>query len=633
MLQSIRDHTHGWIAGVIISLLILSFALWGIHSYLEAGCNNNVIAKVNGVEITRNQLAVAYERLHRQLQIQFGAKYVLPLQAEADLKQRALQTLIDIQVLQQASFKQDYRISSRQVDGFLQSIPEFQVNGEFSIARFQQALTVTMFSANDFLNMIQTSLLIDQPRLGILLTSFALPSEVENIISLVGQERNIQYVVIPQERFTKQPMNITDAAVKAYYAEHQNEFKTPEQVSINYIVLSLKDLSSTIHPTDDALKSFYNDYSNSFASPPEWQLDELVIPLGAKATDQEIADAKNKVDAIVKAADAGTSFAELAEKYSVTRIDKTKSWVPLNQLPVELQKNISSLTKPNQISAPVRIANNGIVIAKVVNYKEPAALPFEKVKDKVKEAYARQQAEERFGDLREKLANATYEHPDSLAEAAKELGLVVKTSALFTREKGDNDITAHVKIREAAFSNDVLNSQNNSDVIQIDPDQVTVIRVKSHVPAALLSQEAVRQKIIDKLSAAVSEEKAQNFAQELQKKLQSGELSSAQVGSQYQLTWVTPGFISRHTAKIDQAVLDTTFEMPKPKNNKPVYAVTKVANGYAIVGLNDIKDGNANSSKEQYQIYAEQVQNSQGLLEYELYKDDLMRRAKIVKEN
>src|SRR3990167_10957438 len=152
MLQSIRDHTQGWIAGIIISLLILSFALWGIHSYLGNDGGSSLVAKVNGIEITKNQLAVAYERLQRQLQMQ-GA---LSEQAETNLKERALKMLINIQVLKQASLNADYRITSEQIDSFLQSMPEFQVNGEFSLARFQQALAATLFTASDFVDLIKT---------------------------------------------------------------------------------------------------------------------------------------------------------------------------------------------------------------------------------------------------------------------------------------------------------------------------------------------------------------------------------------------------------------------------------------------------------------------------------------------
>lgn len=536
MLQSIRDTTHGWIAGLIISVLILSFALWGIHSYLVGGGDNNVVAKVNGTEITRNQLSAAYERLRRQTQMQFGANQ-LPAKAELSLKERALQTLINFQVLEQASLANDYRITGAQIDAFLQGMPEFQVDGKFSMARFQQMLNTALFSPSDFIELIKTTLLIDQPRLGILFTSYATPNEINDTIALIGQERNIQYFIIPQNYFNNQPLTISDEKIQAFYNEHQNEFKTPEQVSIEYILLSVQDLANKVHPTEEQLKNFYNDNKASFAK-------------------------------LVK------------------------------------------------------------------GQKEPQIQPFAAVKDEVSKVYARQKAEEEFANQRDKLANLTYEHPDSLQAAAQESGVPIRSTGLFTKEKGEKDLTANLKVREAAFGNDVLNLQNNSDVIQLDDQSAVVLRVKSHVPANVLALSVVKNQIEEKLKASAIEEKLSNLADEIKNKLQTGQLLPNQVSQTYHLAWVTPGFIGRHATKIDQAILDAAFAIPNPLNNKNMnYAATKVANGFAVVGLSAVKAGNTNVPKEQYQAFSDQVQNAQGALEYELYQNSLIKKSKIVIES
>ncbi|EKD72839.1 MAG: hypothetical protein ACD_45C00574G0003 [uncultured bacterium] len=630
MLQSIRDHTQGWIAGIIVSLLILSFALWGIHSYLGNDGDSSIVAKINGIEITRNQLAVAYERLQRQLQMQ-GA---LPEQAETNLKERALKMLINIQILKQASLNADYRITSEQIDSFLQSMPEFQVNGEFSLARFQQALAATLFTASDFVDLIKTSLLIDQPRLGILLTSYALPSEINNTIALVGQERHIQYLLIPQTYVAAHSVVIPEADIQAYYAQHQDEFKTPEQVSIEYVVLSVKDLAEKLHPDEEMLKKFYNENANSFIIPAQWQLDEAVLPLPANATPQDIKQAQNKMNEIVKALNQGATFTAVVKQYALDKGDeKLQKWSTINQVPVEMQKTVADLTKTGQVSAPI-MTNRGISLVNVVDYKEAQVQSFSTVKDKVKEAWVRQRAEEEFGDKREKLANLTYEHPDTLQVVAKELGLPTKTTELFTKEKGVNDVSSNLKVREAAFSNDVLTLQNNSDVIQVNPESAVVLRIRSHVSAALLPLNAVHKQIANKLTAIAIEKKLAELTGEILSKLQAQALTLDQAAAKYHFQWNKVGRIGRHTTKVDQAILNTAFEMPKPQSDHMLsYASTKTTHGYAIVALSAVNEGNANVPKEEYQAYAEQVQSSLGMLEYNLYKDSLMRSSKIVIEN
>lgn len=632
MLQSIRDHTQGWIAGVIISLLILSFALWGIHSYLVGSTSNSSVASVNGTEITQGQLAVAYERLRRQLQNQYSSNYELPANAVSDLKNRALQTLINIQVLKQSSYKQNYRVSNRQVDSYLESIPEFQVDGQFSTARFQQLLATTLFSTRDFLELIQTSLMIDQPRLGLIFTSFALPDEISYTISLVTQERNIQFATLAFNSLANQTISISDEKIQAYYKDHEAEFKTPEQVSIEYIAFTVKDLTSNETISDKTLKDFYNENVNSFTQPAQWKLETILVPVAETASEKEIAAAQDKAKELAEKGKTVKEFLTLANATTVVKApDFLQGWISINKVPNELQKTIVGLTKKGEVSAPIHV-QSGFVIFKVVDLKDAEVQPFEKVKDKVKDTLVHQHAEEKFNALKEQITNITYEHPDSLEPAAKELNLKVQTSNLFSKDKGGNDITGNTKIREAAFSNDVLNLQNNSDVIQLNPDSVMVLRVKSHVPATTLPLKTVEKQITDKLKETEIENKTAELANQIVAKLQSG-ASIQDVAKQYQLTWNNVGFIGRHAGKIDSAILDTAFAMPKPEQNKLTFANTKMQKGYAIIVLNAVRDSSANKTKDQYKVYGEQIQNSLGLLEYELYKQSLMNRAKIKMEN
>jgi peptidyl-prolyl cis-trans isomerase D len=473
MLQSLRDHTHGWIGKVIIALLILSFALWGIHSYLAGGSVNSDVANVNGVAISKTQLAIAYERARLQMRAQSNR---LSSGAEKNLKDHTLQELIYTQVLKQASFAQGYRISQDQVISFLESMPQFQVNEKFSMTRFKQALAAASYSVGDVLESMSTALLIDQPRLGMLFTSFSLPNEVEETIALVNQERDIEYLIFPFQIFSRQPISISHDKVVHFYEQHKEDFKTNEQVSVDYILLSNK-------------------------------------------------------------------------------------------------------------------------------------------------------SEEKLAMAREKLAKLTYEHPDTLAVAAKELGLPIKTSELFTKNEGGKDISTNNKVREIAFSDDVLISQNNSDVIQYTPDSVIVLRVKSHVPAAFLALSAVEKQIIGQLQKEEANAKTQALANEIFQKLRN-ETQPEKIIPQYSLRWQKAGMIGRHSTKIDPAIVDAAFSVPKLEGNKISYTMAKTPIGVAIIAVKAIQEGKIKSNNE-FRVFAEQIQNAQGLIEYELYKQSLMNQAKI----
>lgn len=626
MLQTIREHTQGWIAGTIISIIIMTFALWGIHSYFVGGTNNSNVAEVNGVEITKEQLAVAYERLRRQVQVQYGSNNPITAKDESTLKNRALQALVDIEVLKQASNQQGFRISDRQIDNYLQSMPQFQVDGQFSLDKFQEMLASTMLSTSEFLELIKTNLLIDQPKLGIIFTSFALPDEASYTVALVNQTRDIDYIVLPWQYFLVQPIAISPNKIQAYYEQHQNDFMTPDQVNVEYLQLSLKDLSTKIIPTDTMLKSFYNENINSYTQPMQWKFSFIEIPLIANPSQEDLQQAKRNADLAVQSIKNGEDLLKVAHDHGGSVI--TEHWMPLNQVPEELQRALSELTKPGDVSQAFR-TKKGVAIIKVLDVQEPKMQTFDSVKDKVKDTYIHQHAEEKFAELRDQLADVTYEHPDSLQIAAKNLNLPIQTSELFTKEKGGNDISQYKKVRDTAFSNDVLNVQNNSDVIQINPETVIVLRAKSHIPSTLLPLNSISKQIEEKLKNQEAEMRAAKFADDLRAKLQSG-ADPKTLAASFKFNWTATGLIGRYSTKVDSAILDLAFRLPNPAqlNEKPVYGVTRLPNGFAIIALKSVKDGVV-ADKKQYSVFAEQIQNSEGLLEYELYKQSQANDAKI----
>ncbi len=627
MLQSIRDRTHGWIAGIIISLVILSFALWGIHSYLEGAGTSDVVAKVNDSEITKRQLAAAYEPLRNQVQIATNTS-ILPESVEAGLKRRALDSLIGVQVLKQASVSQHFRVSELQVEMYMQRMQEFQVDGQFSLPRFKQLLASNSLSVGEFLQLIQNTLLIDQPKAGIVLTSFALPNEVDSTVALLNQERDIAYLILPRTSFLKDVSGVTDAEITTYYQQHQDQFKTPEQVSIDYLELSTKALAADVHPSADELKNYYNDNIATYTLPAEWKLAEILVPVAEQTTEAEIKKAQQKITELQMKLTSGTAFETLAHTYPAG--DANKDWVTLNQIPADLQKIVASLTKKDAVSEPVKVSK-GLMLVKVIDTKPAQVQSFEQVKDKVLDALTRQKVQEKFAETKEKLASLAYEHPDSLDTAAKALNLTTKTSPLFTKDKATaGDISDNKKVRELAFSNDVLTSQNNSDVLQLTPDSVVVIRVKSHIPASVKPLEAVKVDVVAKIQEDKAEQKATVLAQEIKQKLIDG-VSAEKIAQDYHLDWNKVGFIGRNDKKVDAVILNTAFTLPHyQKDAHPSYGTVKTPTGYAVVATLSVRDGQMNTVKpEQREMYTDQVQNTNGLLEYKLYEQSLVHQAKV----
>lgn len=252
MLQSIRDRTQGWITSTVIGLLIIVFALWGIHGYLEfnAGKNNKIIAKIAGQTLLQSDFDKAYRRAYQQAQDRFGENFSNNEKTIKQLKQQTLHDWENTQVLFQAALQSKYRITQALVDAVLLQIPAFQSAGHFSVQKFYDVLHAIHYTKLEFLSDIKRSLIINQVQQGITQSAFALPKEVNNYIKHAHQKRDFAYLIIPYSKFLHSQFRLPDSKILAYYQKNKKNFSRKEQASIEYIQLSLKDKKKFLENRD-----------------------------------------------------------------------------------------------------------------------------------------------------------------------------------------------------------------------------------------------------------------------------------------------------------------------------------------------------------------------------------------------
>lgn len=632
MLQNIRDRSQGWLTGVIVFILSLSFGIWGIESYISGNGQSDSAAKVDGHVIQQADLNAAYERLRQQQQFQLGADFVFDQKVEIQLKKQALDQLIMGQILAQAATKEGYRVTTEEVDSGLLTIPAFQVNGRFSRERFKEVLGGILYTEQAFLDDLRATMLIDQVRLGFLTSAFALPGEVDAAIKLVNQKRDLGYLIVPASRFNN-AVQVSDKEAQAYYQQHQSEFTVPEKVSIDYLQLSLAQLAAQMHFTDEQLQQFYRDNINSFTSPTRWHVAHILVKVPKDATPQQVAAAKAAADKIEQRLHAGESFTKLAQTSSDDVMSAKNGgvldWFSVGMVDPSLEKIVVTLKQPGDISAPTQ-TKYGFSIIKLLDIQKPEAMPFPKVRSQVEKALSQQKAEQNFANENDQLSNLTYSNPTSLNVAAKTLGLQIKTTDLFDRQGSKEGVTSNPKVLAAAFNLDVLQG-NNSGVIELSPDTVIVLRVKQHKPAAVKPFVDVRKQISEQLSLQMVEQRAQKFGEELLQKMRDGS-NGQQVASQAKLTWKTVQGAGRYGAQAPTAILNAAFHMPRPQNQKASSAGLRLPNGdYAVVSVMAVHDGVVEDTADTKQrVFGEEIENADGRLDYGLYVDALVKKAKVV---
>lgn len=634
MLQHIRERSQGIIASVIIGLVCFTFIFWGVHSYLSTGGTNNVVATVNGTNITSQLMAEAYERLRIQQQMQLGADWALNPQVEIQLKTRALNQLVLSTLLSQAAEKQGFRITERQIDTTLANMPAFQINGQFSRERFQEILAATLYTEPAFLSALGKDLIISQVQSGYTNTNFALPNEVNKIIQLVGQKRDIGYFIIPKELFLKNT-HISETQALAFYNQHKDQFLSPEQVSVDYLELSVPQLAKDLHFTPAEVQQFYKENIDTYTQPKRWHVARILFRLPPDVTPQQTNAIESKANLLLQRLHNGENFEKLTQQFSEDNTAKQGGdigWIVQGSLPPDLEKAINAL-KPGQYSPLVR-SNDGFNIIKLIETQDGKILPFDQVKAKAEQALATQKAQQLFSEKADKLSNLTYANPTTLDIAAKALDLPIQHTPFFSRQGGKEGISANPKVGIAAFNPDVLVRGNNSDAIEINPETIIVIRVANHQPIAPLPYASVKDQIILGLKTKAAQQTALTRGLSWLQAIHDGK-DPATIAMSNNLKWENKDGVGRFDSKFNSAILAFAFRIPRPDSKHPVSAAGMLlpSGDYAVITVRGVHDGSeqsfGNFAKQESHIYQEQLENDYGQLDYQFYVQGLLKNAKV----
>jgi len=630
MLQTIRDRAQGIVVWTIVGLIIITFALFGLSSYLSGGSKSN-IAEVNGSEITQTQLTRAQQNYLQRMQQMLGKNFNPDMFDNDMVKQQVLQGLITREVIQQHVKDVGLQPAAQQVVSYIQSFPAFQEDGHFSNERYKQVLRVQGIAPEQFEHDVASDLAVAQMRNGIIQSAFVTQAELQRYARLKNQQRDIGYLILGLDSFEKQ-VKPTAEQVETFYNANKESFMTPEKVSINYLELDLNKLAERYDVSEDEIKQYYQSNRNSFVKKPEQrEARHILIKIDA---DQTEAEAKKKIEELRQKIEAGADFANLAKQYSQdpgsAKQGGELGFFGRNVMDPAFEKVAFSL-KPGEVSQPVKTPF-GYHLIKLEKIRPETITPLAEVKDKIRHELQMRQAEQDFYQRIDDLNRYSYEMPDSLDGVADKLGLEVKHSPMFTRRGGEG-IFGNPKVINAAFSDEVLQQGRNSEPVELSDTHVMVLRVNKHQPAQQKALADVRSEIVNELKRQQAQQLAITTAEQLRSELQTDDKSGEQLAKQYKVQWLKPGYISRQPdakSKLDKAIRQEAFRMPKPDKQQASTAIARLGDGnIAVLELYAVRDGEVDKEPAKIKTDRLRLSSAFGDSEYQATLQSLRSKADI----
>ena len=550
MFEFVRTHTK-LLQFVLVLLIFPSFVFFGIQGYSGfSDAGNATVAKVDGKAITKAEWDQAHqrqvERLRRQL-----PNIDVKLFDNPATRRETLDNLINERLLLAASHRQNLTVGDERLRRMFQEDPQFaglrNPDGTLNQAIVQaQGMSSEMFVAQ-----LRQEVAMQQVLRGVSQSGMAPAAVAGSALDALFQRRSITMQRFDAKNYVAK-VTPTDAELEAYHKAHESEFSAPEQATIEYVVLDLDTLKKGITLGDKDLRDYYEQNKARYTAAEERRARHILIAADTDAKDDAKKKAKARAEGLLaEARKAPASFAELAKKNSEDSGSAPQGgdldWSARGGMAAKALEDAVFALKPGEIG-PVVETEFGYHVVKLEGTRGGQTKPFDAVKAEITDEVSKQQASKKWGEAAEQFTNTVYEQPESLQPVIDKLKVEKRTTTVLRRPApGVTGALGSAKLLDAIFGNDnVRSGKNNTDAIEVGPNQLASAHVTKYQAARTLPLAEVRDRVRERVIAARAGELARKEGEARLAQLKaapSGELPEKATVSRQERSAVSPQVI------------------------------------------------------------------------------------------
>ncbi|MEP7183744.1 MAG: SurA N-terminal domain-containing protein [Betaproteobacteria bacterium] len=515
---------HKTLVQIVLALITLPFMFFGAYDYFRAGDPAAEVATIGSDKVSRAEFEAAMREQQDRMRQTLGRNFDPTMFDSPEVKYAVLENVVNQRLLEGKAKQQAFRVSDAQLQQFIAEMPAFQDNGRFSPDRYRQALANQNMTSAIFEDRLRRELTLSPLQESLELGNIVARASGERYLALLEQRREVAIATVDAEPLAKD-VKVDDAQAKTYYEANPDAFRTPEQAQFEYLLLTQEALAGNSVVDAADVRKQYAENAKAWTRPEERSAAHILIAVKPDAPDDQKAAAKKKAEEIAAQVKANPAkFAELAKQVSQDP-GSAQQGGDLGSNPrgtmVKPFDDAMFAMKPGEIAGPVQTDFGWHVIK--LNAIAPAATrPFDEVKGQIESDLRRQRAAQKFADAADKLQNLVYEQADSLAGAAKELGLPVQKSPLATRSEAQEIARGNAKFVAALFAPESVQAKRNTEAIEIGPGALIAGRIVEYKPAAPRPFDEVKDEIHRQLVAKGASEVAQKVGREKLALLEQG---------------------------------------------------------------------------------------------------------------
>jgi peptidyl-prolyl cis-trans isomerase D len=494
MLEQIRNRTQTKLAKVILAIIIIPFALFGIDSYLSSVGSNVHIASVNDEAITAQELQNTESQFITQIRSQ-NEETDPKIFEGIEFKKAILDQLITSKLVAQEIQNSGFYISDSQIGTYISGMPEFRRNGKFSQDQYDEVLRINNLTPKKFDEKIRQDLGTQQVKDSLKNLIYIPKEKIQPLVNLTYQKRNVSIFELKQDKY-KDKIDLSAPALKKVYEQSKSNFVRPDQVKIKFIIYSVSGIVPGIRVSDDTVKNYFTNNISKYQADQQRRAKHILFTITEGMSPDEIEKIKTTALNVLKAIKKNPkTFDKKAKKYSqdtesaknggdlgfFSRGDMTKSF----------DNAVFTMSK-NQISDLIK-TEFGYHIIMLTDIKGEE-VKFESVKNQIKGELLFNLALTEYGSNAEDFSNIVYEQSESLQEAAKKFDLEIQDSNWLSFEDAKKFFNNEA-FAQAIFDKNAIQEKKNIPAIEASPNNLVSARVVDFRPSAIKPFEEVKNSI------------------------------------------------------------------------------------------------------------------------------------------
>jgi peptidyl-prolyl cis-trans isomerase D len=504
MLSYLRENTGNWIIKIFLGIIVIVFVFLGVGSF--GSKRGDSVATVDDEPITIKEYQQTYKSIVDQYRAQFGKELDEETLKALNIKQQALDSLINQKIMLAEADKLNIEVSAKELQDALLSFNAFQKDGVFNMDQYKAVLSRESLTPEGFERLQRISMREGKLKSVLMNTVNVSDLEARNWYRFLNIQTAVAYIGFEPKKYTD--IHPDDEQIKQYYEEHKDKYKSEPKVKALYLNFAPEDHKDKVTITETQIKDYYDQHPKEFQIPETVEAGHILIKADEKASEDAVKEAEKRAldihDRIIK----GEDFETLAKKYSedsskdnggyLGRFEKQRMVKPFADQAFSM--------KAGEISKPVKTMF-GWHIIKLISKENASTLTLSQVSEKIKQTLELQEMQNaaylKAGEAFDAVVDG-----DDLDQVARISGKSVMETGDFPVSGDGLDMPDRQEFSKIAFE---LTKDNISDVKQIG-NFYYLIKVVQKIDSTVLDLDQAKDKVIQDLTENLRQAKAKEDA-------------------------------------------------------------------------------------------------------------------------